>query len=499
MASLKLIKEAGEAAVRAVSPAAGKAAKGISEVEAASKLDDESMEAFFSGLNLQAAALDAEARITKKDSDLVKDFDGTVLQDELTGMTPEGGRLEGEEVYKEVVSDLRQGTEGTAFAGSLGTNVDQIGTKYLAQRDRVNTLWKVSGRMPAYTREDPDAVSMVYDLYRDIERGIAVPDRISKSLDTSGLAVDVFMKVLEEIPPVKVQSPEFVGKNKYEDLTEDALEHARQLKLSPFTRTPMSADSLATRMEMRAKAEVMNNRRFHPDLVLSGEARQNFAKWLGKDSKRDPEGNPLVVFRTGTPISKSEGGYPLAFGGGSEFSAHFGGVDAALDASDTDVFRMESLFRSFTFSSADKKKAVDIYYIRFKNDIEIPDVGNFNPENVRAALLETQAVRSNPELSARLKKIDINMEDNEATSESAQAIKDVLEEYGYDALSYINTAEAPGSRSYLPFRPTQVKSIRNFGSFDPNVDNVMRAIVGPALVGTGAATTAVPKNTEEEM
>ena len=42
--------------------------------------------------------------------------------------------------------------------------------------------------------------------------------------------------------------------------------------------------------------------------------------------------------------------------------------------------------------------------------------------------------------------------------------------------------------SFLPFEPTQVKSIKNVGTFNKRNENVLKSILGGTVVGTGVAT-----------
>jgi hypothetical protein len=60
------------------------------------------------------------------------------------------------------------------------------------------------------------------------------------------------------------------------------------------------------------------------------------------------------------------------------------------------------------------------------------------------------------------------------------AAADLIKSTGYDGLIYTNTEEDPGSRSFVPMGPGQVKStIGNQGTFDPNSPNMTKAEGGP--------------------
>tara|TARA_R100001086_G_scaffold250107_1_gene193914 strand:+ start:1027 stop:2157 length:1131 start_codon:yes stop_codon:yes gene_type:complete len=255
---------------------------------------------------------------------------------------------------------------------------------------------------------------------------------------------------------------------------------------------------------------MLDNRRFYPDRVFAEGQAEKLWSYLGDDFLADGEGNPVVLFRTGSQLG--EQGYPRAFGGGNEFSAHFGTRSAALN--------VQEFGRTMSFGGPGKY--VDVYYTNVKAPFQVPDLGQWYSESVLSAVLRnTQAtegmkrellkVQREYEEVARvvlqptgidtsrstlnemmLEMNEFNGKGLERTQTSLRAamskdIKRVLSDAGYDSLSYRNEHEGKGSLSFLPFSPNQVKSIKNVGTFNPRNENVLKSILGGTVVGAGAA------------
>lgn len=275
---------------------------------------------------------------------------------------------------------------------------------------------------------------------------------------------------------------------------------------------------------------LLNNRRFYPDRVFQGEALDNLWKYLGDDYMTDGEGNPVVLFRTGTPLG--ENGFARAFSGEHEFSAHAGSQSAALDAGPaTDPEGAVVVFGG-------KNKTVDIYYTNIKKPLQLPDLGTWGTTNILNYLRSERspipdAIPALDEMDsyvARLVQARMNqvekgsgnkltgmdlfetlvraeqipqLKDNIwkwAEGQLAGQLKDYLTNaHGYDAISYRNEHEASGSLSFLPFYPQQMKSIRNVGTFDPKVEHNLKSILGGTVVTGAAAGAAATKegNTDE--
>ena len=283
----------------------------------------------------------------------------------------------------------------------------------------------------------------------------------------------------------------------------------------------------------RAKAGdiqmTLDNRRFHPDRMLTGSQREKLWEYLGDDFLADPEGNPIVMFRTGSQLDSS--GVPRAFGGEREFSAHMGARPAAMNVDDNG-----------RIGFGGEGKVVDMYYTNIKNPLQVPEMANWAGHNVLSALVNMdgldkkaksgliktstqyadflrpmvrKAHEKNPSI---LGYTDINNASTyelfqyaewlasqdraiESTLERLEGslsndIKSVLEESGYDSIMYRNGHEGEGTMSFLPFRPESIKSIRNVGGFNPTDPNVLKSVTG-AAVGTGAATQMVDSNESE--
>lgn len=319
--------------------------------------------------------------------------------------------------------------------------------------------------------------------------------------------------------PREVSDPEMPQLVRWYDEVDD-------LSAAPVKSEPRSSNFLPEAEEETHRAQdiqaLLDNRRFSPDRIFSGQDLDNLWKFLGDDFLADAEGNPIIMFRTGSAIG--ENGFPRAFGGGREFSAHMGTRTAALHIRQG-------------FNKADPSrinfggpgKSVDVYYTNIKAPLEMPDLVMWDSENVfqylvRSGTMSTvqktellrQAQPLREELIGVLRKTaEESMEDipdpNTLTypelidelgaltdpkapklvekyrAKVADLTKQYLEGQGYDAIMYRNSAEGDGSMSYLPFRPESIKSIKNVGTFNESSSHVLKSILGGAMVGGAAA------------
>ena len=255
---------------------------------------------------------------------------------------------------------------------------------------------------------------------------------------------------------------------------------------------------------------MLDDRRFYPDRIFDKATADKLWEYLGDDFIANDEGNPIVLFRTGSELGQN--GYPRAFSGGHEFSAHFGTRSAALHE--------KGGLNSQAFGGPGKQ--VDVYYTNITSPFALPDLGNWSSEAVLATIIKTvetprlqrelKAVQREYEEAARvvlgqhgidtsrstlnemmLEMNELNgkgLERTQSTLRAAMAkdIKATMKASGYDSLVYRNEHEGAGSLSFLPFEPTQVKNIKNVGTFNPRNENVLKSILGGTVVGTGAAT-----------
>lgn len=342
----------------------------------------------------------------------------------------------------------------------------------------------------SFTKEEADSAleyanSLDYDDLGDVEfvrQGARVPSEGSEKLYDWYDEVDV-------MSPAPVKSKRVVSSNTYFDR-----EHS--------SKAVPDWDAQDTQA-------LLDNRRFYPDRVFEEGQSEKLWEYLGDDFIADAEGNPVVLFRTGSEVGPI--GFPRAFTGGNEFSAHFGTRSAALNTQDSG--------KRMSFGGVGRY--VDVYYTNVKSPFQLPDLGQWYSESVLSAVIRnTQtpkgmqrdllSIQREYEQAARealeakgldttgstlnemmLELNEFNGKGLEAVQSSIRAsmsrdIKGVMEKSGYDSLMYRNSHEGKGSMSFLPFNPKQVKSIKNVGTFNKRNENVLKSILGGTVVGTGA-------------
>jgi len=195
-----------------------------------------------------------------------------------------------------------------------------------------------------------------------------------------------------------------------------------------------------------------------------------FRAWFGESKVVDDAGKPLRLFHSGT-FDEQEN-VPVVVG---STGMHFGTRQAAEDragAASTDAWlrdlRVEEQDgRWFWTSGSD-------------DSFDIRDEGGFDSEDDARADAEVFAVNQQQDsyepiytevfLSIKNPKRVADQRTDEAwTAAIAKAKAE-----GYDGLVYRNEFEDKGSDSYVVFAPTQIKSVNNRGTFDPNDPNILR-------------------------
>jgi len=171
-----------------------------------------------------------------------------------------------------------------------------------------------------------------------------------------------------------------------------------------------------------------------------------FKRWFGDSKVVDAEGRPLVVYH----------------GTGDDFGAfkvwsHFGSTGAANE-------------RAMLPSNERRNANVMPVYLSIKNPLRIKDV-DADPSRFIAAW----AGGKMPELGPLPKELSVSgrRERYAAWNNSTDSLVRFLEERGYDGLVYQNEIEDAGHESWVAFRPSQVKSVFNRGSFDAGSDNAL--------------------------
>ena len=177
---------------------------------------------------------------------------------------------------------------------------------------------------------------------------------------------------------------------------------------------------------------------------------QNYVVWFGDSQVIDESGAPLDVYHA-TSVDF------VAFSPGS----HFGSKEAAQDRAAVLSDRRAGPIRTIPV------------LLNVRNPLRIKDNGLVSPGDVKQAAIEAV----DAEAANRLRAVDVVLGDGERFGDQAlgyAAIYEALEREGFDGLVYRNTVEGMGDDSYVAFRPTQIKSVNNRGTFDSRDPNLLR-------------------------
>lgn len=172
-------------------------------------------------------------------------------------------------------------------------------------------------------------------------------------------------------------------------------------------------------------------------------ARSNaFDVWFEGSKVVDADGKALVTYHV-TPHEFNE----FVAQPGSDFGFHFGSAEAAREH-----------FEDMSPSRQARARTLPVF-LRITNPIRLPDMGDWNFDNVLDHLGKVGAVTRDEHLDA-LGAI--------STRAGREVLRDLLQAKGYDGIVYTNAYEAKGSDSYIAFDPAQIKSaLGNSGAFDP--------------------------------
>jgi len=118
-------------------------------------------------------------------------------------------------------------------------------------------------------------------------------------------------------------------------------------------------------------------------------------------------------------------------------------------------------------------------YLKLENPVKLRDVGNWdNPWAVTKELArkgyipEAEATDLGFVVNDIFESLPGDVPLSERIYQSFEPIRKVLEKKGYDGIVYSNAAEGPGD-SYIAFRPEQIKSVFNKGTWDSMSKNMM--------------------------
>ena len=130
-------------------------------------------------------------------------------------------------------------------------------------------------------------------------------------------------------------------------------------------------------------------------------------------------------------------------------------------------------------------------YLSIQNPVRIEDQGDWTVDDVY-----TQ-VREQVEFTSEERKSIEQAVLSDKKQAGFEALKSALNEHGYDGIVYKNKYEDKGSDSYIAFRPGQVKSAENVGTFDPESSSVLA--LAPTAQGSEQLVSAGPFAEGESM
>lgn len=180
-----------------------------------------------------------------------------------------------------------------------------------------------------------------------------------------------------------------------------------------------------------------------------------FKKWFGDSKVVDESGEPLTYYHSTTSPKQIQ-----QFEKRSGLSGHFGTLKAAED-------RMRQAREDGTFDENAPASIVPVY-LSIQNPVRMSDVHFDNAEEMVLDLRDKNIISAKEATK-------LNVYDNEDKRFDMRPVVDLLKKKGYDGIVYENAVEDPGSDTYIPFEPTQIKSaIANEGSFDAKNPNILK-------------------------
>jgi len=179
------------------------------------------------------------------------------------------------------------------------------------------------------------------------------------------------------------------------------------------------------------------------------ELNAAFWRWFGNSVVRNADGTPEVLYHgTHTGPGKFRRVYGMA--------GHFGTMEAAQQKIEHDI------------EDGGRRGKTEIMpvYLRICNPVAMTDV-HFDEYATMAEDLVERGILDEGVLPVPWKdRYGPGVRRRADNAAAIRALIDVLERYGYDGIEYENRIEDPGSNSYIPFHPEQVKSAHNDGTWD---------------------------------
>lgn len=203
--------------------------------------------------------------------------------------------------------------------------------------------------------------------------------------------------------------------------------------------------------------------------VLS-EVTAGFANWFQESQVADEDGEPLVVYHSGTFDEQSD---PVPVIGKNGF--HFGTKDAAYDRVAGKAVEDQANYE--LIEEVDGR-----FYLDPEAWYDSPANGFSTEADARTWLI--QAINPNHDASfadePTLTAAYLSIQKMKRVADQAHDWSDAIAQAkadGYDGIVYKNLYEDKGSDSYIAFYPDQIKSVENNGRYNPNDPNVLHQSV----------------------
>ncbi|NLE03086.1 MAG: hypothetical protein GX640_24715, partial [Fibrobacter sp.] len=146
-------------------------------------------------------------------------------------------------------------------------------------------------------------------------------------------------------------------------------------------------------------------------------------------------------------------------------------------------FKSESEAKAFIKTQPKKIEPLALY-VKIENPLRVKDLGMWPFDAVRSYLSRKNII-TDKEADAAWKAWQKSDRDGWKT------LKDIIRKHGYDGFVYTNEMEDPGSDSYIALEPTQLKSIDNQGTFDPENPNILMRKGKPSGIPIPTIKTAL--------
>ena len=205
-----------------------------------------------------------------------------------------------------------------------------------------------------------------------------------------------------------------------------------------------------------------------------------FKRWFSGSKVIGPSGNPKVVYHA----TKSGGFEQFRPEKEVAFGYHFGNVQQANKMAEMQEYSMGFYDRDGMISPN-----IIPAYLSIKNPVRMKDYGFHSPLEILKQLKGKVRISTN-EID---KIIDDYKEKRRKDKEEPvqwgfQKIRELLLNSGHDGIVYKNEIEGPGD-SYIALDSTQIKSIWNQGTFDPDNPNISLSAVADRIADSARSVT----------